>query len=258
MMANETKIPAVRPTGLLGSEDWWAVWLGLFITLLGLGKIWGFDLLGWAATFGVWIDPAKAVGTGSKAYAWLGSAGALAATWVFTLAVTSLGAHFMKADVKKFAGGFSVIYWITILSNILGNYAYLAATPNKREAFHIGWSLSLGELGFVFALLAGLVIGNFFPGLAKYLSHAAKPEWYIKTGIVILGANIGIQANLLRAVFFGLCFFSIGLVTNVRKLWKAGLGRVIGAYSVALAGFIIWVGLGISYIFYHGILPPTL
>lgn len=66
MMTNEKTIPAVRPTGLLGSEDWWAVWLGLFITLLGLGKIWGFDLLGWAATFGVWIDPAKAVGTGSK------------------------------------------------------------------------------------------------------------------------------------------------------------------------------------------------
>lgn len=85
MMTNEKTIPAVRPTGLLGSEDWWAVWLGLFITLLGLGKIRGFDLLGWAATFGVWIDPAKAVGTGSKAYAWLGSAGALAATWLFTL-----------------------------------------------------------------------------------------------------------------------------------------------------------------------------
>ena len=102
----------------------------------------------------------------------------------------------MKADVKKFAGGFSVIYWITILSNILGNYAYLAATPNKREAFHIGWSLSLGELGFVFALLAGLVIGNFFPGLARYLSHAAKPEWYIKTGIVILGPTSGSRPSV--------------------------------------------------------------
>ena len=61
------------------------------------------------------------------------------------------------------------------------------------------------------------------------------------------------QANLLRAVFFGLCFFSIGLVTNVRKLWKSGLGRVIGVYAVALVGFIIWVGLFISYIFYHAL-----
>ena len=99
----------------------------------------------------------------------------------------------MGTKVKKFALGLTVIYWITIISNIIGNYAYLAATPNKREAFQIPWSLSLGELGFVVALLAGLIIGNFFPKISRFLSDAAKPEWYIKTGIVILGMNIGIQ-----------------------------------------------------------------
>lgn len=65
------------------------------------------------------------------------------------------------------------------------------------------------------------------------------------------------QANLLRSVFFGLCFFSIGLITNVRKLWQEGLGRIVGVYAVALIGFILWIGLGISYLFYHGILPPV-
>ena len=124
----------------------------------------------------------------------------------------------MKANVKKFAAGFSVIYWITILSNILGNYAYLAATPNKRAAFHIGWSLSLGELGFVIALVAGLIIGNFFPTLARFLSTAAKPEWYIKTGIVILGANIGIQA-----------ISALGLASTVIL---RGLCAVVEAYLI--------------------------
>lgn len=429
-MSNEVSAQAVNRSGLLRSEDWWAVWLGLFIVVLGAGQIWHIDLLGWAAKFGVWIDPSKAVGPGSKGFAWLGSIGSLVATYVFTLVVTSIGAYFMGTKVKKFVAGYTVIYWITMAATVIGNYAYLAATPNKREAFNIGWSLSLGELGFVIALLAGLVIGNFFPKVTRFLSDAAKPEWYIKTGIVILGMNIGIQAisalglagtvivrgmcavveayliywpivyfvarkffkftpewaapmasgisicgvaaaiatgsaikarqiiptilasviivfvavellilpfaaayflpsepmvagswlglvvksdggavasgagkvskreiwerfpkfiigfvlalvvifaagwlqpgivdaakagagqaNLLRAVFFGLCFFSIGLVTNVRKLWKSGLGRVIGVYAVALVGFIIWVGLFISYIFYHGIVPPTL
>lgn len=429
-MSNEVSAQAVNRSGLLRSEDWWAVWLGLFIVVLGAGQIWHIDLLGWAAKFGVWIDPSKAVGPGSKGFAWLGSIGSLVATYVFTLVVTSIGAYFMGTKVKKFVAGYTVIYWITMAATVIGNYTYLAATPNKREAFNIGWSLSIGELGFVIALLAGLVIGNFFPKVTRFLSDAAKPEWYIKTGIVILGMNIGIQAisalglagtvivrgmcavveayliywpivyfvarkffkftpewaapmasgisicgvaaaiatgsaikahqiiptilasviivfvavellilpfaaayflpsepmvagswlglvvksdggavasgagkvskreiwerfpkfiigfvlalvvifaagwlqpgivdaakagagqaNLLRAVFFGLCFFSIGLVTNVRKLWKSGLGRVIGVYAVALVGFIIWVGLFISYIFYHGIVPPTL
>lgn len=66
------------------------------------------------------------------------------------------------------------------------------------------------------------------------------------------------QANLIRSVFFGLCFFSIGLITNVRKLWQEGLGRIVGVYAVALIGFILWIGLGISYLFYHGILPPVI
>lgn len=495
-MAQSQAAQTVPQTGLFKSEDWWAVWLGLFISVLGALRIWNVDLLGWVATFGVWIDPAKAIAANSKAYAFLGGAGSIIATYLFVLIITSIGAYFMGTKVKKFIAGFTVIYWLTILANVLGNFAYLAATPDKRATFQIPWSLSLGELGFVFALLAGLVIGNFFPNVTKFLSSAAKPEWYIKTGIVILGMNIGIQAisamnlastviirglcavveayliywpvvyfiarkffkftpewaapmasgisicgvaaaiatgsairarqivptilasviivfvavellilpfaaayflpsepmvagswlglvvksdggavasgaiadtlirnnalqqfgvnyqegwilmatttskvfidifigvwsfilavvwsiyhlnsrtgaaavsvgehkvskreiwdrfpkfiigfifalvamfligyaapdvakaakagagqaNLLRTVFFGLCFFSIGLVTNVRKLWNAGLGRVIGVYAIALVGFIIWVGLIISYIFYHGIVPPT-
>lgn len=157
-MSNEVSAQAVNRSGLLRSEDWWAVWLGLFIVVLGAGQIWHVDLLGWAAKFGVWIDPSKAVGPGSKGFAWLGSIGSLVATYVFTLVVTSIGAYFMGTKVKKFVAGYTVIYWITMAATVIGNYAYLAATPNKREAFNIGWSLSLGELGFVIALLAGTVI----------------------------------------------------------------------------------------------------
>lgn len=97
---------------------------------------------------------------------------------------------------------------------------------------------------FIIGFVASLVI--------IFLAGYANPDI---VGAAKAGAG---QANLLRAVFFGLCFFSIGLVTNVRKLWKAGLGRVVGVYAIALIGFIIWVGLFISYIFYHGIVPPTI
>ena len=190
----DTQLHTRSRSAFLSSEDWWAVWLGLFIFALGAGRIWDANLLGWAAKFGVWMDPAKAAAANSPAFAWLGGAGAVVVTYLFVLILTTIGAWFMGARIKRFIAGFSVLYWLTVAANILGNYAYLAATPDKRAVFHITWSLSLGELGFVFALVAGLIIGNFFPSAARFLSVVAKPEWYIKTGIVILGANIGIQA----------------------------------------------------------------
>ena len=112
-----------------------------------------------------------------------------------------------------------------------------AGSVSKREIWH---RFPKFIIGFV-----GLLAVVFFSGLVR-------PD-------LIAGLKAGAgQANLLRAVFFGLCFFSIGLVTNVRKLWNAGLGRVTGVYAVALLGFIIWVGLGISWLFYQGIVPPTI
>ena len=41
-MATETT--TIHRSSLLQSEDWWAVWLGLFIFALGAGKIWNMDL----------------------------------------------------------------------------------------------------------------------------------------------------------------------------------------------------------------------
>lgn len=190
---SQTQVLRQPSSSFFKSEDWWAVWLGFFISLLGAGKIWGIDVLGWVAKYGTWLDPAKAVQANSSAYASLGGIGSVVATYVFVLLVTAVGAYFMGSNIRKFIQGFTVIYWLTVATNLLGNYAYLAATPSNRASFGLSWSLSLGELGFVFALIAGLIISNFFPKLATFLAQAAKPEWYIKTGIVILGMNIGIQ-----------------------------------------------------------------
>src|SRR4030095_13701093 len=107
----------------------------------------------------------------------------------------TIGAVRLRADIRKFSIGFTIVFWISYLSWLAGNYAYIAATPDKLAAFKIPWSLGLtGEAGFIVALGAGLVIGNFFPGLAAFLKEATRPEWYIKTAIVILGASLGVQA----------------------------------------------------------------
>ena len=64
------------------------------------------------------------------------------------------------------------------------------------------------------------------------------------------------EANALRVIFFILTFFSIGVMSNVSRLWQAGIGRLAAVYVVSLFGFVIWVGLVISWIFFAGVHPP--
>ena len=56
-----------------------------------------------------------------------------------------------------------------------------------------------------------------------------------------------------RVMFFVLTFFTIGMVSNFKKLWEEGIGRLAAVYVLCLFGFIIWVGLLISWIFFHGV-----
>jgi uncharacterized membrane protein YadS len=63
-------------------------------------------------------------------------------------------------------------------------------------------------------------------------------------------------SNVYRQLFFVLTFLSIGMITDFRKLWQEGMGRLAAVYSLSLFGFIIWIGLVISWLFFSGIKPP--
>ena len=65
------------------------------------------------------------------------------------------------------------------------------------------------------------------------------------------------ESNTFRVLFFILTFFSIGVLSNFRKLWEQGLGKLAAVYFVSLFGFVIWVGLLISWLFFAGVKPPT-
>lgn len=237
------------------SEDWLALWLGLFIFVISLFTFSGTDLLGWGISTSVWTDPAKAMSPVSKSFKGVsgeivkidgqkltlkkadgkedtltvqestaglkvgdkyekkGMSGvtSLILTYLAMLVIMSIGAKLLGSDVKKFAIGFTVIFFISYACWFAGHYAYIAATKNKLAAFKIPWSLSLtGESGFIFALIAGLVAGNFFPKFSEKLKEASRPELYIKTAIVIMGAALGLKAaesfTLASNIMFrGLC-----------------------------------------------------
>ena len=133
----------------------------------------------------------------------------LVLTYLFLLVVMGIGASLLGANVGRFAIGFTIIFWLSYACWLIGHYAYIAATDAKKAG--VPWSLKLtGEAGFIVALLAGLFIGNFLPGVANFLKEAVRPELYIKTAIGLMGALLGLKSaeafGLASAVLFrGLC-----------------------------------------------------
>jgi uncharacterized membrane protein YadS len=202
------------------SEDVLSLIIGLVIFVLSLGLLAGVDLLGWVVTAGIWTDLSKALAPISRAYAGLGGVGALIATYVGLLVLMTLGAAALRVDVKSFALGFTAVFWISYVCWIVGNYANFAAnTPADMQKFGISWSLRLtAEGGFIIALIVGLIIGNFFPGLAGWMKEAIRPELYIKIAIVLLGGFLGI-----------LSAEKLGLATSLMFL---GLASIVVAYLI--------------------------
>ncbi len=94
-----------------------------------------------------------------------------------------------------------------------------AVTPADQQKFGIGWSLKLtNEGGYVVALLVGLIIANFFPRFAEWLKEAVRPELYIKTAIVILGAFLAVTAA--------------GRLSLASSLLLRGIAAIVEAYLI--------------------------
>lgn len=197
----------------LRGEDWMSVWIGLVVAALALALLGGVDLLGWAVKTEVWTSVGKSVAPASAKYVGLGLTGPLALllTALAFLVVMGIAAAILGASLRRFLPAFALIFVVSYACWWLGHYGHIAATPDKLEKLGIGWSLNLtGEAGYILALLAGLLVGNFMPRTAAWMKEATRPELYIKTAIVIMGAGLGVKAaealGLASAVIFrGLC-----------------------------------------------------
>ncbi|ACV68254.1 putative sulfate exporter family transporter [Desulfohalobium retbaense] len=211
-------------SGMATQEDWWAVWLGFIFFGLGLLSIFGgIDLVGWVAYPSKWVNISNAVSPLGDAYQGLGSIGSILVTYLLFTAATCTGAYFQKLDMKKYFLGWTAIFAITYMVWVIGHHAFFAANVTNRAKFGLDFSLSLGGgASYILALIVGLIIGNFFKGFARFLSEAAKPEWYIKTAIVFLGVKVGYMA--LKAAGF------------VLELALAGAAATIVAYLIFWPG----------------------
>ncbi len=195
-------------SGMLNTEDWWSAWLGLFFFGLGLLSIWGLDVVGWIAKPKVWefsnlmqdFSWSKLLKTSSKEYHHWHPLVSILVTYVVFVGLTGIGAYFQRLNLKKFFVGFTLIFFLTWLAWILGHEAHFDAIDavvkgkNNYQKFNLSWGFQLGGgFSYMLALAFGLAIGNFFKGFADKIREAAKPEWFIKTGIVLLGIKLGMM-----------------------------------------------------------------
>ena len=192
------------------NEDRVALLLGAVIFILAMLKFGNMDILGWAVKTGMWVgDPLTAWSSATKGY--LSGVSALIATYVFLAAILAVGVKLMGANVKKFLTSFTIIFFIAIACYTLGANAHIAANETQWAKFSITWGMGLStEAGLIIALIVGILISNFAPGLADSLKDACRPELFVKIAIVIMGAELGVKAAGAAGfagniIFRGLC-----------------------------------------------------
>src|SRR5579863_10645996 len=91
-MTDTTASRVQTATTLTLNEDWLSVLIGLLVFGLALASLANVDLLGWAATTKVWVDPSKSLAPFAKSYGGLSGFAALIATYLALLAVLSAAA----------------------------------------------------------------------------------------------------------------------------------------------------------------------
>lgn len=135
------------------------------------------------------------------------------------LILTAIGIALMGGRVGPFLVGFPIVYGLSWLSQfIAGN-----TTINY-------WGLEY----VIFALLIGLFISNVL-GLPHWLKEAVRTEYYIKTGLVILGAGI-LFLEILQAGAIGIVQALVVVFTVwYACVWLAKKLRVDEELGVMLA-----------------------
>ena len=151
------------------------------------------------------------------------------------LLLTGIGLAFLvlssiavgATGVKNYIGGFAIIFVLAILSLIIAG--------NRTINYY-------GIEYVVFALLTGLLLSNFFH-LPAWIIEAARSEFFIKTGLIILGTSI-LFTDIVKAGLPGI-LQSVLVVAAVWffALWLSRKLKVDDEFGVILASAVSICGV---------------
>jgi uncharacterized membrane protein YadS len=140
----------------------------------------------------------------------------LLASLVGILLLTAVGVRVMGQSATRYAAGFLVLCLLAIVSFALANH-------HVAKAYGLSYA--------AWALAVGLLISNTV-GTPGWLKPAARTEMYIKTGLVLLGAEI-LFGKILKIGLPGLIVAWIVTPTVIVFMWLFGT-RVLRMVSKPL------------------------
>lgn len=192
-------------------EDWWTVWIALVLILCAL-----FKVVNSIPVPGRWqTNPLQAfTGTQALNFLLLGAGLAL---------ITGLALSAMREKLKPYFFSFPVVFVLSLMAFTLSRQV----TLSRYQLDSVIW-----------ALLLGLLISNTV-GLPRWIAPAARTELFIKTGLVLMGAEILFSRILLLGTYgLGVAWLvtPVVLITMIimgTKLFKIESKSLVATISAA-------------------------
>lgn len=215
-------------------EDYWAILVGMFLIVLVSAAYFAEHssvFITMAVNIGGWAnDLSKLAAIVTSSFT------GLLYLFVFFLVAFSIGTKVMGHSFQKFAAGFSVLFILSVSITVIG-----------ANQFAKDWQL---ETPFL-ALLVGMIVSNTCK-LPDWFHAALRTEFYVKTGIVLMGATLPLtlilqagpiailQAAIVSIVTFGAIFLAATKLFHLDPRFGATLaagGSICGvSASIAVGG----------------------
>ena len=195
-------------------EDWWAIWIGLGLVVVAAALFANGQSLKWIAIAPQKWSHLSQVGTQLQAH-WLQYL-SLLVLWsvLFGIAAAALGIR-----VSRFLVSFALIYVVALALYFLGLW-------DQASRYNLEPPLV--------ALALGLLVANTL-GVPKWADAGLRVEFYVKTGIVLLGTSLPLTliawagpVAIVQAAIVSLVTFGVIYLTAVRLGLDRRLAAVLG------------------------------
>lgn len=182
-----------KVANLYKSEDWLSVWIGFIVIAVACIAVatGAFDFS--AMNFKTWTLGESLTEAQSAKIVPLGQQLASGAFWIKTLVtfgvlglLFTIGAKLTGEKVRKFLPAFVGVFLLSIVVRMIS----AEFTLNR----YLEWAF--------WALIVGMLISNTI-GTPKWLKPAVRTEFYIKTGLVIMGFSV-LFSNIAKFGLYGL------------------------------------------------------
>jgi uncharacterized integral membrane protein (TIGR00698 family) len=212
---------------LFRKEDWWAIWIGLSLIAVAVALFVGGSSIRWIAVAPQRWSHLSEVGAQLRQHG--AQFGAIFVLWAVAFGV---GAAALGIKITQYLPAFLVLYLAAASIYFLGLW---------DQAAHYNLEPPLVALG------VGLLISNTV-GVPRWLEPGLRVEFYIKTGIVLLGASLPltliawagpvaiVQAAIVSLATFGTIYFvAVRLGLDRRLAATLGTGGAVCGVSGAIA-----------------------